>query len=351
MCLDGETLYVADTENHAIRAIDLKSKTGDARSPGPAPRRPAARWTGTSGAARTSALSSPWDIIQVPGSPAFYIAMAGPHQIWKLNRKTGKIGVWAGSGYREHRGRRSRHRQVRPAQRPGNGRQEPLCRRLRSLGGPRDLRDQYRSSGGRQDRRSKASSSSATSTAPARTSASSTASAWPTATASSSSPIPTTTRSRSATPIPSQSRRSPATASPAATDESAPLLSTRRSERGWRQPVRGRHEQSQDSRDRYQVGQRSGHSRLLASMLLVRRRFPRSRPTDHLPATWIRPLLDSCSTFHSSSRVSRISGTARFTFPTRARISSRILSMRVIRCLSEIRCRSILSDERTQIVR
>ena len=43
-------------------------------------------------------LSSPWDIIQVPGSPAFYIAMAGPHQIWKLNVKTGKIGVWAGSG-------------------------------------------------------------------------------------------------------------------------------------------------------------------------------------------------------------------------------------------------------------
>ena len=25
MCLDGETLYVADTENHAIRAVDLKA--------------------------------------------------------------------------------------------------------------------------------------------------------------------------------------------------------------------------------------------------------------------------------------------------------------------------------------
>src|SRR5271157_933930 len=32
--------------------------------------------------------------------------------------------------------------------------------------------------------------------------------------------------------------------------------------------------------------------------------------------------------FHPSSRISRISGTARFTFPTRARISSRIRSMR-----------------------
>ncbi len=27
MCLEGETLYVADTENHAIRAVDLKDHT------------------------------------------------------------------------------------------------------------------------------------------------------------------------------------------------------------------------------------------------------------------------------------------------------------------------------------
>ena len=27
MCLVGDTLYVADTENHAIRAVDLKAKT------------------------------------------------------------------------------------------------------------------------------------------------------------------------------------------------------------------------------------------------------------------------------------------------------------------------------------
>jgi thiol-disulfide isomerase/thioredoxin len=97
MCLAGETLYVADTENHAIRAIDLKSRMVSTISGTgfQAPRSPMDRYVG---AARTSALSSPWDIIQVPGSPAFYIAMAGPHEIWKLNLKTGKIGVWAGSG-------------------------------------------------------------------------------------------------------------------------------------------------------------------------------------------------------------------------------------------------------------
>ena len=27
MCVDGDTLYVADTENHALRAVDLKEKT------------------------------------------------------------------------------------------------------------------------------------------------------------------------------------------------------------------------------------------------------------------------------------------------------------------------------------
>ncbi len=97
MCLAGATLYVTDTENHAIRAIDLKSKIVRTISGTgfQAPRSPLDRYVG---AARTSALSSPWDIIQVPGSPAFYIAMAGPHEIWKLSLKTGKIGVWAGSG-------------------------------------------------------------------------------------------------------------------------------------------------------------------------------------------------------------------------------------------------------------
>ena len=78
--------------------------------------------------------------------------------------------------------------------------------------------------------------------------------AWPTAEASSSSPIPTTTRSSSATPTLSQSRPSPATASPAAGTNRPASISTRQSERGWRQPVCGRHEQSQDSRDRYPVG-------------------------------------------------------------------------------------------------
>ena len=40
---------------------------------------------GSSGPAKTTTLCSPWDVIQVPGDKALYIAMAGPHQIWKLD--------------------------------------------------------------------------------------------------------------------------------------------------------------------------------------------------------------------------------------------------------------------------
>jgi thiol-disulfide isomerase/thioredoxin len=100
ICLDGETLYVADTENHAIRAVDLKGKTvktisGDGSQ---ARRSPLERYEGTPA---TSQLSSPWDILKIPGVPGFFIAMAGPHQIWKLDLEAGKIGVYAGSGYED----------------------------------------------------------------------------------------------------------------------------------------------------------------------------------------------------------------------------------------------------------
>jgi thiol-disulfide isomerase/thioredoxin len=96
--LDGQILYVADTENHAIRAVDLGTQqvTTISGTGAQAQRSPLVRYVGP---AKTSALSSPWDIIKLPGSTALYIAMAGPHQIWELDRKSGKIGVWAGSGY------------------------------------------------------------------------------------------------------------------------------------------------------------------------------------------------------------------------------------------------------------
>ena len=96
MCLEGNTLYVADTENHAIRAVDLESKSVSTIAGTGSQARSYAR-PGESGPATQTELSSPWDLIQIPGDKALYIAMAGPHQIWKLDRSSGAVSVFAGS--------------------------------------------------------------------------------------------------------------------------------------------------------------------------------------------------------------------------------------------------------------
>ena len=94
MCLVGGTLYVADTENHAIRAVDLTARqvaTVAGNGKQGAIRR-------GSGEATATSLNSPWDVLAIPGSRTLAIAMAGPHQIWKLDLDAGKVAVWAGSG-------------------------------------------------------------------------------------------------------------------------------------------------------------------------------------------------------------------------------------------------------------
>jgi len=91
MALDGDTLYVADTENHLIRAVDLKSKTvTTVAGTGRQSREPEV------GMARATPLNSPWDL-QLVGR-TLYIAMAGPHQIWKLDLTLREVSVFAGSG-------------------------------------------------------------------------------------------------------------------------------------------------------------------------------------------------------------------------------------------------------------
>ncbi|AMV36974.1 thioredoxin-like domain-containing protein [Planctomyces sp. SH-PL62] len=98
MCLEGDVLYVADTENHAIRTVDLKAKTvttvvGDGKQSDRDPRPP------FEGPGKTSTISSPWDVIQVPGSRTIYIAMAGTHQIYAFDPESGVVRWFAGSGY------------------------------------------------------------------------------------------------------------------------------------------------------------------------------------------------------------------------------------------------------------
>ena len=88
--LDKDTLLLADTENHAIRRIDLVEKTvstvagngqqaymfDDLAGPG-------------------DALNSPWDLLRVDDT--VYVAMAGQHQVWTLDPASGRLKAFAGS--------------------------------------------------------------------------------------------------------------------------------------------------------------------------------------------------------------------------------------------------------------
>jgi len=96
LALDGNSLYICDTENHLIRRADLTSKrvetivgTGEQ-----------ARRFNISGTGTTVALNSPWDAVIRDGK--LYIAMAGPHQLWSVDLKTLAASPYAGSGRENH---------------------------------------------------------------------------------------------------------------------------------------------------------------------------------------------------------------------------------------------------------
>ncbi len=89
----GGVLYVADTENHELRAIDLKAKTvktiagdgklGEGHLEGSKP-------------AKKTTLRSPWDVLALDG--LVYIALAGSHQLATYDPKEDVIALYAGTG-------------------------------------------------------------------------------------------------------------------------------------------------------------------------------------------------------------------------------------------------------------
>lgn len=89
---DGRTLYVADTRNHAVRAIDVA--TGEVRTvagTGEQLNRLPPVWT----PARETDMASPWDVIEVDGR--LFVSMAGVHQIWEVDLAQGLVTMFAGT--------------------------------------------------------------------------------------------------------------------------------------------------------------------------------------------------------------------------------------------------------------
>jgi len=88
----SDAIFVADTESHAIRRIDLASGAVTTLA-GTGQR---GRQLGTAAPGHATALASPWDL-EKKGDQLFF-ANAGTHQIGILDLKTGTVAALAGTG-------------------------------------------------------------------------------------------------------------------------------------------------------------------------------------------------------------------------------------------------------------
>ncbi len=90
--LADNTLYIADTENHMVRAADMRKRTVETIFGNGSQ----AIFFDATTTGKGLALNSPWDVLVHDGT--LYIAMAGSHQIWAADLNTGKARIHAGSG-------------------------------------------------------------------------------------------------------------------------------------------------------------------------------------------------------------------------------------------------------------
>lgn len=86
-------IFVADTENHAIRKISLEKNTVETvvgtGKQGP--------WISAGGKGTSVSITSPWDVALRDN--LIYIAMAGNHQIWTYDIESKIVSPYAGSGH------------------------------------------------------------------------------------------------------------------------------------------------------------------------------------------------------------------------------------------------------------
>jgi len=90
---DSQILYVADTENHALRKIDFVTQRVETIAGNGEQSHEIVH---DSGKGLETKLNSPWDLERVGNR--LFMAMAGSHQIWEMQLDTGIIGVYAGNG-------------------------------------------------------------------------------------------------------------------------------------------------------------------------------------------------------------------------------------------------------------
>lgn len=95
MALHGDSLYVADTDNHALRQVDLIEKTVKTVA-GTGQQAMANSTFRVSSQPTAVRLASPWDLHVHEHN--LYVAMAGAHQIWRLTLDRPRLYVHAGNG-------------------------------------------------------------------------------------------------------------------------------------------------------------------------------------------------------------------------------------------------------------
>jgi DNA-binding beta-propeller fold protein YncE len=88
----GDALYVADCGNHAVRRIDLGSGVVDTVLGTGRPGRSRPR----AAESERTALNSPLDLAVLGDD--LYIAVAGQHQIWRMDLAVHEVSVFSGSG-------------------------------------------------------------------------------------------------------------------------------------------------------------------------------------------------------------------------------------------------------------
>lgn len=95
--LVGDTLYVADVNNHAIRAIDLDSQTVSTVVGTGTMERRITPFDVVVDFPTAVNIRSPWDVA-LGDDNILYIAMAGAHQIWQLDLESNQLRPSVGNG-------------------------------------------------------------------------------------------------------------------------------------------------------------------------------------------------------------------------------------------------------------